>query len=378
MKSNVSEIKRSIQAKDDKKYKILTFDTDNLYPERVLSIVNGSGTAKSCVKLHARFITGGGFEDLKFWKAKINRKGTRVDQMFRALAKQYATHAGYSLHVNYNELFEISEINLIPFKHCRQGLPDDYGYIGKIAVYDNWDRYYGKIKPENIDYIDVFNPDPEVIQKQVDAVGGWDKYNGQVIYYKGEDESEEYPVPEFDSVLMDMETDALIQMFRNKNVDSSFMLQAILTTYGRFESDSERQNFNSGIEKFQGQNAKRILHVEVDESQGEKKPDLESFNTPNLDKLFEQTERSCKKSIISAFNQPQILHNGEQADKIGANDELETAYNYYNSITQDDRQLFEELFMSIIPLYRDDINPSGNYAVKELTFKNVLNGTPDK
>ncbi|TZF84513.1 hypothetical protein FW774_05865 [Pedobacter sp. BS3] len=368
MRANVTEIEQVIEIKEDTKYGILTYDKDNLYPQRILADTSRSGTAMGCIRQHAKFITGAGFEDLKFWKAKVNRKGLRLDQLLRALSMQYARFYGYAVQFNYNALYQIDEINIVPFEHCRLAIPDDTGFIGKIAVYDNWDRSKGRVKPEDIDFINVFNPKPEAIQAQVDVAGGWDHYKGQIIYYTGLDDSILYPVPNYDAVLHDIRTDGALQVLRNTNVESNFMIDAILTTYGKFEKDTDRQEFNKGIEKFQGPRAKRILHVEVDEAEGEKAPTLETFEAPDRDKIFEVTEKSVRKSIITSFMQPQILHNGEVADKIGANDELDNAYKFYNSVTNDDRQLFEELFMEIIPLYKDIINPTGNYAIKKLVF----------
>ena len=119
---------------------------------------------------------------------------------------------GYALHVNYNVIGEIIEINHIPFENCRLGEEDDNGYSSKIAVFPDWTgkkkRNNKILKPtvESIEYLDRFNPDREVIMSQIERAGGIYEYNGQVLWFSSAGK-QEYPKAIYDSVVTQMSTE---------------------------------------------------------------------------------------------------------------------------------------------------------------------------
>ena len=57
----------------------------------------------------------------------------------------------------------------------------------KIAVHPDWSGKTRKgkalqVKKENIDYIDVFNPQKDVILAQIEAAGGIEYHKGQILW----------------------------------------------------------------------------------------------------------------------------------------------------------------------------------------------------
>ena len=66
---------------------------------------------------------------------------------------------------------------------------DEEGNFTKIALHPDWGRrnlLSRRWRREDIDFIDLYNPDPEVIEQQVTAAGGWENYKGQIFYYSNE------------------------------------------------------------------------------------------------------------------------------------------------------------------------------------------------
>ena len=87
------------------------------------------------------------------------------------------------------------------------------------------------------------------------------------------------------------------------------------------------------------------------------------FVGKNFDKDFEQAEKKTPQIIGRAFSQPPIL----RAEDVGANfgaDLMRNAYDYYNSITESERQIVSRVFKSIFDLWNDPtINIEKDYDI---------------
>lgn len=383
MRVNADKIQKRIISRDDRQYGIINYDVDNAYPQRVIDIVNGSSQAKNCLKVYKKFILGDGFEDEQFWKSKINSDGETVDQLFRKVVDDFS-HFGFALHFNFNAMGERVEVNHVPFAHCRLQIAGEDGKIKKIAVYNDWARTSGKtIKKENIDFIDVYNPDPNIVIAQIKEAGGIDKYKGQILYYGAGGELK-YPLSSIDSELEDAETDGQIKLFKYRNISGSFMASHMLVTYGKFEDgtiqnsgaltsstllvqqgQTQAEMFKETIKGFQGaENFNRIMHVEADTP--EEKPELIPFTHQNSDKLFEWHETSTQDNIRRNFVIPEVFLNAIPGS-LGLNSQLNDAIAFYNKITYDERKVLTEQFSKIFSTWKPQINVSGNYEIIELT-----------
>ena len=68
MKVTINEIPKRLSVKPSKSEGILSYDVDNAYPQRMMRLIGGSGTARNCVRLYAKFLYGKGFKDLQFFE----------------------------------------------------------------------------------------------------------------------------------------------------------------------------------------------------------------------------------------------------------------------------------------------------------------------
>lgn len=358
---------------------ILSYDLDNVYPQRILEVIRRSGTATACVNMLADFMTGDGFTDPNFSTTKINRRGLTPIKLLRLLSKDYGRYKGFSLHVNYNALFEIDSVNFVPFEFCRKMVEDSNGFSGKIALYDNWDgsKYFrhGR-RDRNIDIIDVYNPDPKAIFKQIKAsetneagepIGSLETYKGQILYFSAEYES--YPLSIIDPVREDAQADHEAKLFKKNNTATNFLASHIVET-DKFESNKQKTEFLDNLEQFQGgRKASKMLHIE-NESMDDETPIVRFTKVDQQvnDKIFEYTETSSQKNIRTAYNIPPVLIGQLVQGKLGTAQEIKDAYAFYNEQTLDERNLMEEIFEEIFSLYKDNINPSGDYSIIPLEF----------
>ncbi|WP_295772872.1 hypothetical protein [uncultured Mucilaginibacter sp.] len=371
MKSYLPQIERRIRVRPNQTFGILNYDVDNAYPQRMLELVAASPTAKDCWNKRAKFIGGNGFEDKELGKRVVNTKGLTLTKLLKAVATDKALFNGFGIHVNYNANYQIASAHYVKFEDIRIGDTDNADTAGKYAIYNDWGRKSWKhIMRSKITFIDQYNPDPDVIDRQILKAGGWEYYCGQLYYFNPE--VDDYPLIEADSVWEDFETEAGIKTFNNREVTTGFLPSTMLFMQSRREEadnnspDAAIRNTPSQFEKdlgsFQGtKSAQKIIVIEYEDEAS--KPDFKPYAIQNNDKLFETTERSVEARIIKGFSVPKELINAEKASGLSNGGEKKEAIREFNDNTAPDRQELSEIFSELFGNFHQQLNVSGNWNI---------------
>lgn len=366
---------------------IISFGEDNQYPAQTNYLIDRSVTAFRATNEKARFVFGRGMtSDKMFWKRRINSTtGIKVDQFMRYIIGQYVRHSGFAIHVNYNALGEIQDLKPIEFSLPRIGKPDDQDYSGKILLSNKWDEDFRKNKRNYVEVYDVFNPDKEIVLRQIEIAGGIEKYKGQILYY-GENGEVEYPLRPLHAATDDMVAEILIGQGKNSNASTNFLASQIFMLPGSYKQLSpypEDQNPDIVSTKFEAdvmtmlqnmQGASKMGAVSVMENtltDREGKPlkfDVLKFDVQNFDRIHEYTEESCANKIITQSGVPHILIHPVAS---GFSTEIMASYyEYYNEITSFERQIFEELAEMLFSNFRgENLNPTNDWAITPLKLK---------
>lgn len=378
----VKDLRKKTNSRIDTSYlrllNIQGYGSDNLYPQTLRNIVAASPTGSECMERFASFVEGNGLRDGNFSATVINRKGDTVDDIHQAISKDIAMYNGFSLHVNYNIVGEIVELQYIPFENCRLLEEDENGYVSKIAIHPDWAGQKTragkiiKVDPKNIDYIDVFNPQKEVVLAQIEACGGIEYYKGQVIWVSMAGKNI-YPTGKSDPVVTEMSTDEGLSNVKYRNVRNNFLPSGIMVTrksqsvsYDHEGRAVEDTGFSDMLREIQGDiNTNKMLEVEVDCE--EEVPQFVQFPTNNLDKEFTATDASVVERIYSAFGQEPWYC--IRIGKVGfSGDILRDAFDYYNSIVSKQQRFIERTFKKIFASWYTNVNPSGDYSIEPLTY----------
>lgn len=368
---------------------ILNFGSDrrNNYPNETKIIAENSGALKRCLKIYNNFLFGQGMtESGDFWKTKINAKGLRVDQLLRRIIDEYK-HRGIALHIGYNGNLDPCSIIPFPFETIRlknnRDLMDyeKYKYITVLKYHPNWCAF-NFMRKDIVDF-NLYNSDKEVIKRQIELAGGFDKWNGQMFYF-GENGEVAYPHNSFHSVVEDCISDIYMKRAKNATTSTNFMASHVIQQPFGFdeiasniEGDNEGKRkgkeleaeFIKGLEGFQGgENAGKILLIQNKsrDTEGKMIPYLiTKLEMQNYDKVFEITEKTVHDNIRDNFLIPEVL---SSMGKGFATDEIVNGYNYYNQIIKQDQQVIEEIFMTLFKNWWKPINPSGNYSITPLSY----------
>jgi hypothetical protein len=372
MKTYLPQIERRIRVRPNQTFGILNYDMDNAYPQRMLELVAASPTAKDCWNKRAKFIGGNGFEEKELGKQVINSKGLTLARLLKAVATDKALFCGFGIQVNYNANYQVSSAHYVKFEDIRLGNTDDEETACKYAIYNDWGRKSWKhVMRSKIVFIDQYNPNPEVIERQVQQAGGWENYKGQLYYFNPE--VDDYPLIEADSVWEDFETEAGIKTFNNREVTTGFLPSTMLFMQARREEADNSGPDNgvngrqpSQLEKdlgaFQGtKSAQKIIVIEYDDEAS--KPEFKPYAIQNNDKLFETTEKSVEARIVKGFSVPKELINAEKSSGLSNGGEKKEAIREFNDNTAPDRLELSEVFAELFGNFHQNINPSKNWSI---------------
>lgn len=373
----------TLQFTENRRLGIINYGADNLYPNNSKVMADNSGTLKKCLQIKEKFLFGKGVtENDGFWKMKVNPFGLRTDKLVRLMCRSLATFNGFALQIGYNALLEKVSVQLLNFENLRLPQPDDNGNVNEVWYHPDWSSR--RIEEKDIVKYNLYTTDKEVIARQIEAAGGFDKWRGHVMYF-GADGRVQYPHNSFHGVLEDVITDIKLKKGKNANVSTNFLASHFIEFPFMFRdvspypedkkegstTDRFKSEVLSGFEKFMGvENTGKmgVLENPSKDKDGNSIPyKIHKIDVQNFDKLYEFTENSVKNAIRGIFNQPQILHD---AVSTGFSTEImNDMYKFYNAVTYEDRLIIEEALMEVFAGWQTDINPIDNYSIIPLTFE---------
>lgn len=319
---NVRNTPRSPERREDTynlTYRLRNYDSDNLYPQNIMRIVSSSGTASTCLDRFIDFIEGNGIASVALSRHVINRKNETLDDIHHLCAADMGRFGGFAIHVNYDISLRPCELQHIPFEDCRIEEPDDDGNVAHICVHEDWSGKSTRggrrvmVTEDNIDRIDVFNPEPSVVAAQIEKSGGLSHYKGQVLYYSQQGYMI-YPRPIYDAVLTDISSDEGLSNITNRNARNNFLPSGIVSVFRNrtdvryddggnvIDDDGGNDEFVENLVQLQGDtNACKLLVQEVETK--EEMAQFTPFAVNNFDKDFTASAEAVQDRIYSKFGQ---------------------------------------------------------------------------
>lgn len=372
---------RRTESNKYKGYPFLANGEKNDYPTMIELLVGGSATAKACAGVIADFIYGKGFsleaearatarqQRIRFRKDTlyINDKRETPNDLLKKVARSLSYHKGVFVQVNYNQLFQKTSVQVLPYRYCRLGARDSNNYRGKVLYYENWDNLQDKKEVDkNVKAIDLYDPSPKVIQEQVDAAGGWDNYKGQV-YFLNLDRNDSYPLAWADVVLLDCESEMLSTKYtRNGFKKGFFGTYAFVTS--TMNSDEDREDFRDNLRNSIGVEAEQsVFHFEL-EMKGDKLEDqvlVKPIESNVKADLFEYADKKTANNIRKTYgNIPPVLIDFVEG-KLGntSGDSLKEARIFMQEQMQEERQDVQEMFEELFDNFAAPISSNGLFEI---------------
>lgn len=369
-------VQKRLDVNFERRFNMQSYGHDNLYPQNIRDITSASGTAQLCLSRYEKFVEGYGFNNVFFSEMSVNRDGCTMDELLHHVACDLTQFGGFALHLNYNVFGKITEVNFLPFEQCRLKETDDAGYVSHILVHADWSgcgtrngkRLY--VNEENIKRFNVFNPNSDVVMKQIENAGGIEHYKGQILWLSM-DGKYQYPKPIFDAVITEISTDEGLGNIKYRNVRNNFLVACMLIAKKGVpkmsdDGDDDRQLISDeDLLAFQGDTrGSKILYVELENDEDE--PKVVPFPTRNFDKEFSATDESVIERIYSQFHQE--LFYSIRLGKLGfSGDVMRDAYSYYAGEVTTEQRFIERAFTTVFAHWYDARIPK-DFSIKPLKY----------
>lgn len=359
-------LRKSLPTVIDRSYGIQTYDEDNIYPQRVDEVREGSYTAKTAVNRFADFIDGEGWLDPVLAELVLNREGQTANDVLDIIAQDKAPYTGFALHFKYNPFtYKIMEITPVEFMFCRLGLPDSNGNVCEIVHSRNWEMDYRKTVDMVMEWenFPVFNPDPSVVKAQISEYG-WDRYPGQILYWTPKPGV--YPKCRFHAVLDNAQAQGELGVYNLSSIQNKWTTETIIDYPGSFEDDKKRQQFLDKIAEHKGSRGSGTMVIE--NTSGLPLNVVKNLEIQNTDKLFEATGKDVKNSIREAMGLPAEVMGQMPESGMFNQQQIQDAYTYTNAMTRNDRNHISRVFKKIMPYWKDSITISSYDIIPQKYF----------
>lgn len=361
----------------DRQFNISMYGVDNLYPQRMNELMLRSPLLKSATGILADFINGSGWE----LNASIvlNEKGETSTDLLNLVSDDFANYNGFALHLNFNGLGEISEIQHIPFEFCRLGLPNERGKIFSIHVSNNWERDGEKLPQGSTiepDVFPIFNP----LEAAAESLE--ENPKGQVLYYSKI--KNKYPLTTYDAIKDTGETDAAIQKYEKNNTVKGFHGATIFKFPGEFNSDEQKHEMRTMLGEMMGPDGPGIVLAQIDEDfSGDL---MESIPSESDDALFQTTLDSILNRCLQNYNIPPALYGVAPTGGVFTQLAYQESFIVYNVLTRNRRKEVERVFNKLSQLWHeqsfvlghieenlfDVISPANEKIMNRLSGKSVV------
>lgn len=382
---NVQQVKQAAPRFDTAYHQRLNLQAwggDNLYPQHLTRIAAASGTAELCLSRYIKFIEGNGFMDGLAGKV-LNEQGDTADDLLKLIAQDVARYAGFAIHINYNLLCEVTEIQHIPFEVCRLEECDDAGHVQHIITHPDWigrKTKNGKritVDEQHVERFNVFNPNPDAVRDQIMMAGGIDSYNGQILWCSMAGKNI-YPTPIYDAVISDMSTEEGLGNIKNRNARNNFLVSAMLVTKkGAPKFDENGHDISTAtitpedLAQFQGdERMSKLLLVELEND--EDKPEVVPFTANNYDKDFTATDASVIERIYAQFHQE--LFYAIRIGKLGfSGDVMSDAYTYYAGEVTNEQRFIQRGLSKVLAVWHEPILRNADTTILKIQYAGMTN-----
>jgi len=313
----------------------IPFDFDNLYPQKVLSMMQRSGTTTVCVETLSEFLAGAGFLGMN---TIVNRKKQTFWNILRFICDSVALNNGFSLHFNHNMNGVISEINTTPYDFVRIAKDER-----RLVLNPDW-------AARTFRELDHYNPyNPEKVLEELEESESIDTHKGQVLYWHP-NENEHYSISYIDSILDDAQFEAESKLFSLSSLQNEYNLQGWLITPDEFDDEESNNERKEEIQADTGTaNAGGITALTSPLGQDvDKLFKFIPMSRNNIDGLHTNQAKRAKENIYARFAQPPALGSGMQSSSLFGREAIQDAFDLYNSKTETKRQDIEQILSDII------------------------------
>lgn len=333
----------------------ILFGEDNKFPDHLLYLYNKSSNHNAIVDGKVIYVFGGGFES---GKIKVNPMGETLNKVFEKFVKDIELFGGGRLEVLW-KFGGKAELRHLPFQYLRRAKEKNGYWYSK-----NWAKYTQK------QYQPVFMPDFDDKNKKGAQVFAYNEYRPG---------ADHYPLPGYFGALNDIETDVEISKYNLSVIKNGMFSSKMIVFNNGVPVNEVKKKIESDFKKkFAGsENSGNFMLVFNDDPA--KAPTVQDLSTTDLDKLFDQLNKTTQSEIFTGHLVTSPMLFGVKTEgQLGGRTEITESYeifkNTYISKKQDALKEIAEIIFPAVGAQVSDLVPVEPISEKidPIDFKDML------
>lgn len=345
--------------------KWVNYDKGNLFPQRMVFLMDGSAVHSGLLHTKAKFIAGDGLS-FEGEQAEVAEEflEARIDthQLLENTASDLALLNGFSWELIYNKGSEIDEINHKDITRIRSGELVE-GVVEDYFFSSNWAMAQRKRIYNDADHFK-----PVEIKSYNFEKGRRD--GKQLLYIKSYKQGKDfYPEPDYIGAINWVEVSGKISQFYSTNLDNGFSASTHIHVFGNFDPEEEAELVTKLNENYAGSgNAGEIVVTTGLTEEGQ--PIINSLPTFANANVLSELARKTNEEIAAAHRVPLSLTNipfasGMQSESLA----IEQATQVFQSTVIRPKQMQIERALNMI--LKDSGIEEATVKVKPLTAFNT-------
>ena len=332
-----------IPEKVDRATGVYFYGKDNKLPNKLMSWVLDSGTAKKAQSKRANYISADGFTNKASGEFKVNPNQS-ADQLLNEIAGYQSFFKGFALRVKRNLTSTEFRVDCLAFQDIRKKEDGTFTYNPSLSS-NKFDK-----KKEVILHPFKRELNTEEMQQRIE--------HGELVYaYNKSADNSYYPIPDYYAGIEDIRSSSELQKFDFETVMNAFVTSAILTLIGEKDDITKDESgmteldyFMEELEKFTG-NVKdsdgvsgRMRMLIMTARNKDEVPVLTPFDAKVIVDASNTKREIIDRSVCRLFGVHPVLIGFSDAAVLGNTQAIANASQELNNDVIPDQRLIAEVF----------------------------------
>ncbi len=309
----------------------ILFGEDNKFPDHLLYLFNKSSNHSAIVNGKVKYIFGQGFQIEGTKLENINRHSETINDVSKKAINDVELFGGFYLELIWNMGggLEVLHMPFQDLRKCKEGKGWWYS--------EDWCKVGANNKPRFIPNFDPAN-----------------KKGAQIYSYREyRAGAKKYPLPGYFAALNDIETDAEISKYNLSTIKNGMFGGKMITFKTGDPGEEGKKSLQTAWNnKFNGsENAGKSFMVFV--NNGQESPTVEDLSSTDLDKLFDQLNKTTQAEIFTGHEVVSSTLFGVKTEGgLGDRSEIEISYEIFkNTYVNAKQQAFERAIKFLFPYF---------------------------
>lgn len=346
-KSFVAPALPIIKEYNNKEY--VFYGADNLYPQKLIEMLNGSAMHNTCKEAVKDGIFGEGLKTVG--DQYINGHGETIDDIFEKITLDYTIFNGYTLNVIWNkEGNKISEIYHLPFSNVRSGKKNDEDEVEEYYYSSDWSN----LRKHKATSYKAFD--------QLDTKG---ENASQIFYFFAYTPGQDlYPLPSYVSSSNDIVLDHKVSRWHVNQISNGLAPSMFISMRNGIPNPSSRKEIYKEIEEtYAGEESSGRFFLSFSDPGHE--PEITPIESTNDDYYITLESRISSRILTSwRITSPLLLGIKDSAGFSSNAEEIKVAYAHFEG--------------TVIAPKRKKITQSFGYITKLAGFNVPLEVIPNR